>query len=84
MPLRHFLRDDDLSHEEQALVLSRAARIKAAPFTDRTDRPPTMRGITKDDRSGVRHDDAHLSSGRRPDRAPLSRDSPGRAAARAV
>ena len=36
MPPRHFLRDDDLSHEEQALVLSRAARIKAAPFTDRT------------------------------------------------
>lgn len=36
MPLRHFLRDDDLTHEEQALVLSRAARIKAAPFTDRT------------------------------------------------
>ena len=36
MPLRHFLRDDDLTHEEQSLVLSRAARIKAAPFTDRT------------------------------------------------
>ena len=36
MPLRHFLRDDDLTHEEQALVLARAVRIKAAPFTDRT------------------------------------------------
>ena len=36
MPLRHFLRDDDVTHEEQAHILSRAARIKAAPFTDRT------------------------------------------------
>lgn len=36
MPLRHFLRDDDVTHEEQAQILERAARIKAAPFTDRT------------------------------------------------
>ena len=36
MPLRHFLRDDDITHEEQAQILERAARIKAAPFTDRT------------------------------------------------
>ena len=36
MPLRHFLRDDDVTHEEQAHILSRAARIKAAPFTDRS------------------------------------------------
>ena len=36
MPLRHFLRDDDVTHEEQARILARAARIKAAPFTDRT------------------------------------------------
>ena len=36
MPLRHFLRDDDVTHEEQAHILARAARIKAAPFTDRT------------------------------------------------
>ena len=36
MPLRHFLRDDDVTHEEQAEILARAARIKGAPFTDRT------------------------------------------------
>ncbi|HHU08874.1 MAG TPA: ornithine carbamoyltransferase [Intrasporangiaceae bacterium] len=36
MTLRHFLRDDDITHEEQAQILARAARIKAAPFTDRT------------------------------------------------
>ena len=36
MPLRHFLRDDDITHEEQAQILDRAARIKSAPFTDRT------------------------------------------------
>ena len=36
MPLRHFLRDDDVTHEEQAHILARAARIKAAPFTDRS------------------------------------------------
>lgn len=36
MPLRHFLRDDDVTHEEQAQILERASRIKAAPFTDRT------------------------------------------------
>lgn len=36
MPLRHFLRDDDVTHHEQAQILERAGRIKAAPFTDRT------------------------------------------------
>ncbi|MFN2319168.1 MAG: ornithine carbamoyltransferase [Dermatophilaceae bacterium] len=36
MPLRHFLRDDDVTHEEQAQILTRAARIKSAPFTDRS------------------------------------------------
>lgn len=36
MPLRHFLRDDDVTHDEQAQILERASRIKAAPFTDRT------------------------------------------------
>ena len=36
MPLRHFLRDDDITHAEQAEILARAARIKSTPFTDRT------------------------------------------------
>ena len=30
---RHFLRDDDLSAEEQALVLQRALELKAAPYS---------------------------------------------------
>jgi ornithine carbamoyltransferase len=34
--LRHLLRDDDLTAAEQSEILARAARIKAAPFTDRT------------------------------------------------
>lgn len=34
--VRHLLRDDDLTASEQAEILARAARIKAAPFTDRT------------------------------------------------
>jgi ornithine carbamoyltransferase len=33
--VRHFLRDDDLSAEEQAQVLRRAAALKAAPYSDR-------------------------------------------------
>lgn len=36
MTVRHLLRDDDLTAEEQAAVLDRAARIKAHPFSDRT------------------------------------------------
>lgn len=36
MPLRHFLRDDDVTHAEQAEILARAARLKGTPFTDRT------------------------------------------------
>jgi ornithine carbamoyltransferase len=32
---RHFLRDDDLTAEEQALVLQRALELKAAPFSRR-------------------------------------------------
>ena len=32
---RHFLRDDDLSAEEQALVLQRALELKAAPYSRR-------------------------------------------------
>ena len=35
MSLRHFLRDDDLTAEEQALVLRRALELKAAPFSRR-------------------------------------------------
>ena len=35
MTLRHFLRDDDLTAEEQALVLRRAVELKAAPFSRR-------------------------------------------------
>lgn len=34
--IRHFLADDDLSAEEQAEVLDRAARLKLAPFSDRS------------------------------------------------
>jgi ornithine carbamoyltransferase len=32
---RHFLRDDDLTAEEQALILQRALELKAAPFSRR-------------------------------------------------
>ncbi|HEX6916585.1 MAG TPA: ornithine carbamoyltransferase [Phycicoccus sp.] len=32
---RHFLRDDDLTSDEQAEVLRRAVALKAAPYTDR-------------------------------------------------
>lgn len=35
MSLRHFLRDDDLTAEEQALVLQRALELKGAPFSRR-------------------------------------------------
>lgn len=35
MTLRHFLRDDDLTAAEQALVLRRALELKAAPFSRR-------------------------------------------------
>ncbi|HEY7718534.1 MAG TPA: ornithine carbamoyltransferase [Pedococcus sp.] len=34
MTVRHFLRDDDLTAEEQREVLRRAAALKAAPFSD--------------------------------------------------
>jgi ornithine carbamoyltransferase len=43
MSIRHFLRDDDLSAEEQALVLTRARELKAAPFSRRPlDGPQTV------------------------------------------
>ncbi|MGU3501816.1 ornithine carbamoyltransferase [Mycobacterium sp. C31M] len=35
MTLRHFLRDDDLTPEEQAEVLALAAQLKSAPFSRR-------------------------------------------------
>ena len=35
MSVRHFLRDDDLSADEQAVVLRRARELKAAPFSRR-------------------------------------------------
>lgn len=34
MSLRHFLRDDDITAEEQREVLRRAAALKAAPYSD--------------------------------------------------
>jgi ornithine carbamoyltransferase len=41
--IRHFLRDDDLSAEEQAIVLQRARELKAAPFSRRPlDGPRTV------------------------------------------
>ena len=43
MSIRHFLRDDDLTAEEQALVLGRARELKAAPFSRRPlDGPQTV------------------------------------------
>jgi ornithine carbamoyltransferase len=43
MSIRHFLRDDDLTAEEQALVLQRARELKAAPFSRRPlDGPQTV------------------------------------------
>ncbi len=35
MSVRHFLRDDDLTADEQETVLERAAALKAAPWSDR-------------------------------------------------
>ena len=35
MSIRHFLRDDDLTADEQAVVLQRARELKAAPFSRR-------------------------------------------------
>ena len=34
-PVRHFLRDDDLSPEEQAAVLDLALKLKATPYAER-------------------------------------------------
>ncbi len=35
MPVRHFLRDDDLTAQEQRTILDRARALKADPFSDR-------------------------------------------------
>jgi len=45
---RHFLRDDDLSPEEQAEVLSLAARLKASPYSSRPVEGPQAVGIIFD------------------------------------
>ncbi len=48
MTVRHFLRDDDLSALEQALVLDRAVALKADPFADRSLAGPQVVGILFD------------------------------------
>ncbi|HEV7196612.1 MAG TPA: ornithine carbamoyltransferase [Pedococcus sp.] len=46
--LRHFLRDDDLSAEEQAIVLQRARDLKAAPFSRRPLEGPQIVSVLFD------------------------------------
>lgn len=48
MTLRHFLRDDDITREEQAAILARAARIKARPFSDKTLAGPEVVAVLFD------------------------------------
>ncbi|NNM44677.1 ornithine carbamoyltransferase [Knoellia koreensis] len=48
MSVRHFLRDDDLTAEEQAEVLRRAAALKGAPFSDRSLDGPRMVSVIFD------------------------------------
>ncbi|MFC8502208.1 ornithine carbamoyltransferase [Pedococcus sp. NPDC057267] len=48
MTLRHFLRDDDLSAEEQALVLARAAELKAAPLSRQSLAGPQVVSVVFD------------------------------------
>ncbi len=48
MTVRHFLRDDDLSAQEQARVLDRALALKADPFADRSLAGPQVVGILFD------------------------------------
>jgi ornithine carbamoyltransferase len=48
MTLRHFLRDDDLTAEEQARVLDLALALKAEPFADRSLEGPQVVGILFD------------------------------------
>ena len=46
--VRHFLRDDDVSPQEQAEILDRAAAIKSRPFTDRTLEGPQVVAVLFD------------------------------------
>ncbi len=48
MTLRHFLRDDDLTHEEQTLILERATRLKSAPFENRALAGPEVVAVLFD------------------------------------
>ena len=46
--VRHFLRDDDVSPQEQAEILDRAAVIKSRPFSDRTLEGPQVVAVLFD------------------------------------
>jgi ornithine carbamoyltransferase len=48
MTVRHFLRDDDLTAEEQALVLDRALELKAAPYSRRPLEGPQVVAVLFD------------------------------------
>jgi ornithine carbamoyltransferase len=48
MTIRHFLRDDDLTAPEQALVLKRAAELKATPFARRPLEGPQLVAVLFD------------------------------------
>ncbi|QGN57061.1 ornithine carbamoyltransferase [Nostocoides sp. HKS02] len=48
MTVRHFLRDDDLSAQEQAVVLQRARELKAAPFSRRPLEGPQLVAVLFD------------------------------------
>lgn len=45
---RHFLRDDDLSHDEQAALIDRAIALKANPFGDQVLAGPKAVGVIFD------------------------------------
>ncbi|GGF30472.1 ornithine carbamoyltransferase [Williamsia phyllosphaerae] len=51
MTLRHFLRDDDLTPEEQAQVLALAAEVKRSPFSHRPLEGPHGVGVIFDKNS---------------------------------
>ncbi|NYG08243.1 ornithine carbamoyltransferase [Phycicoccus badiiscoriae] len=48
MSIRHFLRDDDLTADEQALVLRRALELKSAPFSRRPLEGPRVVAVLFD------------------------------------
>jgi ornithine carbamoyltransferase len=48
MTVRHFLRDDDLTAQEQALVLDRARQLKAAPYSRRPLEGPQLVAVLFD------------------------------------